>query len=190
MSSHKVIPEVTKVKPDVSMAMLSFWILSFTYQLMKEDLPAEWLPTIKTLIFSRGALYMSVCTRRQPMRESKTSTCISQYTFWLRSRFTSRSTVAHTPTTHLHHTHQRHAPTRFIHTYRALRSKNLHISPSPLPSLLNRWCTCLRIVLWTEVLPAEAPALMDVGLTLLFSLISSFYVRLYVPILIRKDMHV
>ena len=47
-------PEVTKVKPDVSIATPVRWTVSSTYQLMNEDLPAEWLPTISTVIFSRG----------------------------------------------------------------------------------------------------------------------------------------
>lgn len=37
-----------------SMATPVFWMLSPMYQLMKLDLPAEWLPTIITLIFLRG----------------------------------------------------------------------------------------------------------------------------------------
>ena len=44
----------TNVKPDVSIATPVRWTVSSTYQLMNEDLPAEWLPTISTVIFSRG----------------------------------------------------------------------------------------------------------------------------------------
>ena len=38
------------VTPAVSMATDSFWIFSPTYQLVKEDLPAEWLPMSKHVI--------------------------------------------------------------------------------------------------------------------------------------------
>jgi hypothetical protein len=39
-----LLPEVTKLKPWVSMATPVLWTCSSMYQLMKEDLPAEWFP--------------------------------------------------------------------------------------------------------------------------------------------------
>jgi hypothetical protein len=43
------LPLVHRMKPRVSMATPVFTTRSPMYQLMKDDLPAEWLPTIMTL---------------------------------------------------------------------------------------------------------------------------------------------
>ncbi len=48
-------PHVIKVNPCVSIATPVRWMSSPTYQLIKEDFPALWLPMIITLTFLRGA---------------------------------------------------------------------------------------------------------------------------------------
>ena len=55
----RFLPEVQKVKPCVSIATAVLCTCSPTYQLMYDDLPAEWFPTIITLIFCRGAMHES-----------------------------------------------------------------------------------------------------------------------------------
>ena len=45
------------MKPCVSIATAVLCTCSPTYQLMYDDLPAEWLPTIITLILRRGAMH-------------------------------------------------------------------------------------------------------------------------------------
>ena len=45
---------VTNENPWVSMATPVLWTCSSMYQLMKDDLPAEWLPINITLIFFLG----------------------------------------------------------------------------------------------------------------------------------------
>ena len=47
------------MKPCVSIATAVLCTCSPTYQLMYELLPAEWFPTIITLIFCRGAMHES-----------------------------------------------------------------------------------------------------------------------------------
>jgi hypothetical protein len=44
MEEPYLLPEVTKLKPWVSMATPVRWTCSSTYQLIKEDFPAEWFP--------------------------------------------------------------------------------------------------------------------------------------------------
>jgi hypothetical protein len=44
MEEPYLLPEVTKLNPWVSMATPVRWTCSSTYQLIKEDFPAEWFP--------------------------------------------------------------------------------------------------------------------------------------------------
>jgi hypothetical protein len=44
MEEPHLLPEVTKLNPWVSMATPVRWTCSSTYQLIKEDFPAEWFP--------------------------------------------------------------------------------------------------------------------------------------------------
>ena len=54
LSVSRLRPEVTKVKPRVSMATPVVCTLSPMYQLMKLDLPALWLPINITFTFFLG----------------------------------------------------------------------------------------------------------------------------------------
>jgi hypothetical protein len=46
MEEPYLLPEVTKLNPWVSMATPVRWTCSSTYQLIKEDFPAEWFPEV------------------------------------------------------------------------------------------------------------------------------------------------